>query len=723
MAWCLTKDNEAKFRAALLNKEINPLELSTMGSEKRRALFEKYVTPDNAIRINSLYESKLLLKNQVTGFERWAKRSLGMSPQIKRDLMSKIDKLREQGVIKETQLAAISEGQILSEKEIKEYDSLSKKELNDFKEDLVRTRLGLNINLEQAQTISKMSKESADSRKIWQAKLDSNVDWSVNPHKTRKEWINNTSRIGYGLKQVVIEKYVNDIKSEAKKRRILFKEDPIRALLTPVKDATELFSNLFKSLMTSIDNSFFGRQGISNLYGTIEQKKIWGRNFKKSFGDIGAELIAKKINGFGAMDFIKADIYSRPNAMNGKYKVGGYELDVLTEEVFPTSLPERVWLVGRLFKASETTFNGAALRMRADLADMYISQMEAQGGNALDPEQARGIGNLVGSLTGRGNIGRASPMSKELNLLFWSVKFFKSSIDILTMHKFDSQATDFTRAEAQRNLINIVAHVGGLMILANLIDPESVEEDPRSTNFGKIRVYGKWINITAGLGGLVVLAARVSPSIHNGEWGHWRKSSSGNWTNLQAGGFGVQNTVQVIMDAIFLNKLAPMASIIRDYYEGEMFGGEPFDITKAIINSGTPLIIQAGWDVKDEKFGVILGVLIAEFFGTSVSDYQYTSNWGNRISKEMVAFKDQVGEEKFKLANESYDRAYNIWLEQVMKTNEYKILSDDDKQTLKTQARDALKDRIMKEVGYRKLKSRKTLQERRDTLKIKTLLP
>ena len=73
MAWCLTRDQEAKFRQALINKKIDPFKIADMTSEQRRSLFEQYVDSENAIKINSLYESKLLLKNQVAGFRAWAR--------------------------------------------------------------------------------------------------------------------------------------------------------------------------------------------------------------------------------------------------------------------------------------------------------------------------------------------------------------------------------------------------------------------------------------------------------------------------------------------------------------------------------------------------------------------------------------------------------------------------------------------------------------------------
>lgn len=686
MAWCLTRSEEQKFREALANKDIDPFELADMASEQRRDLFNQYVDEENAIKINSLYESKLLVKNRVQGFKTWAKRALGMQPQTKRDLLSKIERLEE-------------------------IDVLNPQELKSFKQDLARTRLGFNITFDEAKKINQLSQERTDAKESWKAELKENPEWDMNPHDTRKEWIDNEKRIEYGLRARALEKYVDEIQLRSRKEKVSFAEDPVRALLNPIKEAPSFFNDTAKSLMAAIDNSFFGRQGIKNLFGSKEQKKIWVRTFTKSFSDISAELQAKEIEGFEPMDFVRADIFSRPNALNGKYKAGGYQLGVLNEEVFPTSLPEKVPGLGRLFKASETAYTGGALRMRADLADLMISKMEERGINALRPSEARGPGHLVGSLTGRGSLGKATPLSKELNFVLWSARFFKSNIDTLTAHQFDPQATQFTKSEARKNLASIVAHVAGIMLIAGILDPDSVDPDPRSTNFGKIKVFGKWIDITGSMRSIAIMAARLMPTRRNGEWGIWSKSSTGNWTNLTAGEYGQRDAVDVLMDTVFLNKLAPFGSIMRDFYRGEMFGGDPFDIKKSITNSATPLSIQNINDVKDESAEVILAVAISEFFGLSVSDYKYEANWERNISKEMQSFKEQVGEDDFKKANNDYNRAYDVWFEEVQKDPRYKELSDDGKSKLKSDARRELKKKILDEYGYFKEKEFKTKEE------------
>lgn len=684
MAWCLTRSEEAKFRNALLEGKIDPFKIVELSSEERRGIFEKFVDPENARYINTLFESKLLLKNYQKGFKSWAEKALGISPVVKRDLISRIENMQV--------------------KDILDPDSIK-----NFKEDLVRSRLGFGVTFEEAKTINSLSKDAKTAAEKWNSETNS--------------WSSEEDRISYGLKQVALENYVNGVKLEARNKKTSFKDSPKEAALEYLREAPKFLNDLSKSLMATLDNSFFGRQGIKSLFGSTEQKKIWAKTLSSSFYNIKAELSAKGINGVEPMDLVRADIYSRPNSMNGKYRAGGYELGVLTEEAFPTSLPERIPGIGRLFKASETAFNGSALSMRADLADLYIAKAEAQGLNMLNKEEAKGLGSLIGSMTGRGQLGRASAISKELNMLLWSARFFKSNIDTLTAHQFDPKATEFTKTQARQNLLSIVGHVGGLMLLAGLLDKDSVDPDPRSTNFGKIKVFGKWVDITGGMGSVVKMVANLIPTYRNGEFGVWKKSSSGRWSNLTSGENGAQDAVDVFLNAVFLNKLAPMASLMRDYYRGEMFGGKPFDIKESIVNSSVPLTLQSIKDVKDESFSTILAVVVSEFFGLSTYSYKYETDWLSKDTNEMNSFIEQVGEDKVKSANEDFNRAYNVWFEEVQKDPKYKSLSEDGKYKLQQEAKDALKVKIMREYGYLKIKKIKTIEERREEISRKGLVP
>jgi hypothetical protein len=79
MAFCLTRDQENNLRSAFVSGKLDPFKLEKLpSSEARRAVLEKFVDPENAANINSLFESKLLLKNQITGYKTWVKSLIGV---------------------------------------------------------------------------------------------------------------------------------------------------------------------------------------------------------------------------------------------------------------------------------------------------------------------------------------------------------------------------------------------------------------------------------------------------------------------------------------------------------------------------------------------------------------------------------------------------------------------------------------------------------------------
>ncbi len=88
MAWCLIKSQVEKFRQALKSGELNPGKLQEMTSEERRGYLAKFVGPENAMEVNALFESKLLLQNQKAGMISWAKKISGITPKTKMDLLS-----------------------------------------------------------------------------------------------------------------------------------------------------------------------------------------------------------------------------------------------------------------------------------------------------------------------------------------------------------------------------------------------------------------------------------------------------------------------------------------------------------------------------------------------------------------------------------------------------------------------------------------------------------
>lgn len=676
MAWCLRPEMVDKFRNALTSGELDPFKIADMASKDRRALFAEYVGAENAKEVNALYESKLLLKNQQQGMITWAKRVAGISKQTKQDIISKIERLDT---------------------------VLDPKEGEQFLQDLASQRLRLDITEKEAKDIYRLSEE------IKTTKAKANEDFTFD-----KE----SDRLAYGYAKVNMENYINELKLQS--RSLSFREQPFAKIMESVGK----IPGVAKSLVASLDNSFWGRQGIKTL-ADFKTSKVWVRNFLKSWSDIKNQVFAKgkwyKSGDDAVADSIRADIYSRPNALNGKYKVGGYQLDVLTEEAYPSSLPEKIPLLGRLFKASEVAYNGGALRMRADLADRLIALAEQNGVNTLNRDEAQGLGHLIGSMTGRGSLTMTPDNARRINVLFFSIKFMKANFDTLTAHTFDKKVTGFAQKEAQKSLLRIVGTMATVLMLANFFDDDAVDEDPRSTNFGKIKIFGYYVDITGGMASLITLASRITPTYRNGEWGLWSKSSTGNWTNLIAGEYGQQDGWDLLINTLVANKLSPTAGLVRDALRGEMFGGKKFNAKDAVKNLTIPLSIQNYNDLKeDPRTSFLLGSMLIEGLGFSTSNWKYEADWSKSTSKELKQFKAKVGEAKFEQANEDYNRAYSNWYTIATESDDFKKLSDEAKGDLITKAKRQIKDQIFYEYKF------KYQQESKDSVDentIEKLLP
>ena len=701
MAWCLTSEARTKLLEAL-RKDGDPQKMVDRGSDGRVSFLSEYVGEANAKEINALFESKMLLKSQIKGFISFAQR-LGGKEYIKRDFISKVKSLD---------------------------NALSKKEVDQFLESYVSKRLGLDVPEQQYKELQKAYNKIETTKDSWEKELEKHPEWKETSSK--KEWIKNDIRLKYGFAKVDMENYVNNLKLEAKK--ISFTERPVEYVASSLGS----IPGTAKSLLASLDNSFWGRQGIKVLTDS-KTTDIWAKNFLKSFTNMKNQLLAKggfwKAGNDKVMNLIKADIYSRPNAINGKYEVGRYGLGVLSEEAFPSSVPEKIPALGRLFKSAEVAYNAGALQLRADLADRLIGLAEKNGVNTLDRIEARGMGRLVSSMTGRGDLGKGEVFAKELNVIAFSAKFLKGNIDTLlapvkyAYEKGRQKATgqgveaEFAKKEAAKSTLRILTTIGIILTISKILDPDSVDEDPRSTNFGKVKIFGKWTDITGGMASLIRLVARTMVMTkHNGKWGLWSKSSTGNWTNLLSGEYGARNALDVL-ESFFENKAAPVAALIRDMLKGKNFDGEPVTLKNALESITTPIAIQNYNDLKDDPDADwVLGSMILEGLGFSVSTYRYKANWDTSTSKTLQQFKKEVGQKDFDKANNDYNRAYNFIMSGLENDKDYKNLSDDARSAVRTKIKNNVKDKIFDEYDFKYKREKKTDKEKEEDKMIKEIM-
>jgi hypothetical protein len=562
--FCLPHNQANAFLQAFKSGDLDAEKLIAAGSsQKRREMFAKVVGEVNAKEVNAQFEAALISR-QRKALMNWLQRTGGLDRKLKKTLAEKINGLKE---------------------------VLSPEEGAEFLEDLAAYKLKVAVTPEEAKKITTLANDVQEAKN--KIKPDSPVG--------------SKDRLDYGLRSALLNEYVGELKLAADK--VSAKE----WLVSPSRWLNDVGGSI-KSIIASLDNSFYGRQGIKVLFTNPD---IWVKDFLKSWRDIGRAL-----KGADATLAIKSDVYSRPNALNGKYDSMKIDIGLSPEEAFPSSLPGRIPLLGRLYRASEAAFNGGALRMRADLADRVIAVAEKQGVDVLDPKQGVGLGKLVNSMTGRGDIGKLGSVGREVNILFFAIKFVKSNFDTLTAHITDKSVSPYAKKKAAGNLLKIAAGISAVLWTAEQLHPGAVDWDPRSANFGKIKIGNTRFDITGGMGSLATLASRITPTKHEGQWGFYSKSSTSNKVNkLNSGKFGSQTVVDVI-DNYWQGKLSPIAGLFRDIWKGENFRGEkptPANVAKSFV---TPITAQTYMEAKKTPGAADpLVVLIADALGFGANTY------------------------------------------------------------------------------------------------------
>ncbi len=666
--FCLLPEKVAEFRKALKEKEITIPSLLNMTSEERTALLSKYAG-DSAPQVNTLFEEKLVLKNRMIGIKNWASK-VGEIGKYSPEGKAKLDK-------------AISEYRAKQQERI-----LNPKENEAFLNDLANKQLGTEVTQEEAKQVFELSKKVDDLKK--------NFDG--------EKWTNETDRLNYGVSKVLYENYVSELKGEGEPFKEVVKgrvqefkntaEGNVgKAVVDLGKDALKALNDNAVGLVASVDNSFLGRQGLKTLF---THPSAWWDGAKGSFIDA-----YKTMGGKNTMDALMADVYSSPNYLNGAYKDAG--IIAQNEEQFPTSLPEQIPGIGRVFKASEVAFKGSALRMRKDLYDLVSEMQTTNGVDMADVTNRKGLGTVINSLTARGKWGKygESPIVK---LVLWAPRMLKGNLDILTAHA-GQDIPKFAKVEARWNLFKIAVSIATILGIAKAINKNSVEPDPTSSNWGKIMVNDTKISriigvlsdfvgissnsqngkttydVTGGLNSVVTAIARQLPKSLGGGA---TKSTVTGIKNDFGSGFGQTSRFDAIID-FFTGKTTPLAKTVVDFAKGQNFKGQKPTLLNEMPGLFIPISIQN-----------ILGI------GGSQGGTDWTQNPG----AELQAFQKQVGDEKFKKANDEYNKEVQRKTKILIENIRFKELSEDDKKKAITQLKSDVKDTIFKNYGFKYTKQK-----------------
>ncbi len=388
-----------------------------------------------------------------------------------------------------------------------------------------------------------------------------------------------------------------------------------RAQRTPgqrAADVVKAVPGFTKSLKASLDDSAVFRQGWRVMF---TNPVIWGTNALRTFSDAWKTFKGKEV-----MDEVRAEIKLNPyyeQAKQAKLAIGA------AEEEFPTSLPEKVPVLGKVYKAAENAFTAFQYRNRMHVFAKLMEIAQKSGVDITDAGQLRSVGKLVNSLTARGHLGKLEPVAGVVNNAFFSARKIKADWDFLTAHSADRDMSSFARKQAFQNLAKVIGGTAAILLIAHSIDPDSVDFDPRSANFGKIKVGNTRYDVTGGVAPMVTLAVRLA-------MGSTKNSTTGKIHDLNAVNdktgklkFGA-STYASISEDFFRNKLSPFASVVWNRMRGQTFSGEKPTLASDARDLLVPMAITNFVDLMNDTGATPASVATgvgADFFGIGVSNY------------------------------------------------------------------------------------------------------
>lgn len=370
--------------------------------------------------------------------------------------------------------------------------------------------------------------------------------------------------------------------------------------------------NVPRSVMASFDVSGVLRQALLIATG---HPAIWAKN------------VPDYLKAMKSEDFFNAGmqaLHNRPNALNGIYDRMGVDLTemaprentVAREEAFRSPLAEKIPGV-RMSGRGFTLFLDQG---RADLADHLYAKAVAEGkGN--NPHTLQSIGDVVNSMSGRGDLGTGvvGRSQEGLNLLLFSPRLIKSRIDFLNPVWY-AKLDPLARHQAYRAMGGLAVLMSTALGIARAAGAQ-VNLDPRSSDFAKIKIGNTRLDLAGGFQQYIRVLSELAT----------QRSVTSTGKTIKLGQEGPGKTSDWDILFRFLRaKLAPVSSLAVDASQRQNSVGQPLSWQNTVLSRFTPLSAQDAVSVGQDagKKGVPAGVLAGlgafglSAFGGGVQNYK-----------------------------------------------------------------------------------------------------
>jgi hypothetical protein len=330
--------------------------------------------------------------------------------------------------------------------------------------------------------------------------------------------------------------------------------------------------NAPKSLLTSIDISAGGRQGLVQVFA---HPKIAAEAFIKQFqamSEVGQTRVydeIQKMPFFGEAK--KAGLYFAGDPLQSAGR----------EEAFLSKLPEKIPYIGRLYAGSERAYSAFLdwQRIRAYQVESQLMKSDKAGGYTPEknPEAFQQLAKFINRTTGRGDLGEgwypheAKVATGVANLFLFSPRYMASRFQMLNGLASKNPAM---RRIAGRTL---GLYYGGVVTALGLAAAAGlkVSTDPDDPDFLKVRAGNTSYDLTRGQNQDMRVAFQLVRGLSN---------------NAR----GIENTQAQQPGNVALHylrgKTAPALGTAIDYKMGSNIVGDKFTWKGAAANMVAPMV-------------------------------------------------------------------------------------------------------------------------------------
>ena len=370
--------------------------------------------------------------------------------------------------------------------------------------------------------------------------------------------------------------------------------------------------NTARTLKATADMSAVMRQGlVLSVRRPIVAGKAFGKSFKAFFDKYTAEQIDNAIKS-------APHHYIREKSGLQLMEVGGRV--ARGEEMFMSSVAEKIPLYGRVVKASERHMVSYLNMIRTAAFDQLLQKFP----NATHAELTAWA-DFVNKASGRGNLGKFAGAANTLSLGFFAPRFAVSRIQtpLALFGKSSKGVTRRVRKEIAKDLVATASLGATALTLAHLAGAE-VGTDPRSADWGKIKVGNTRIDIWGGMQQPMRVVARSGLGITD------KLGLTGeDLTDWQ------KDVDPVELAARFSQyKFSPLITIPLELYKGKTIVGEDVTPSETAAKAAIPMVYEDMVDAwRLEGVGQSAWVGGLAFFGVGASTYSRKEGRENTIRK------------------------------------------------------------------------------------------